>query len=468
MNRHNYDLLRMETQTPRLLVVLDLPREEKRWVTITANKLILRRRAYWLSLQGREATDNRSSVTVHIPRGNVFDVENLRALMDQSRRGGRRMRVDIRDAGALQAISPAALSAYARSAGWRKVDTYGAHSDVYAAEELPEVILPRTDRLGDYAGVVSRLLAIFAEAAGRDELSLYRDLVTADRDVVRARVTEAEDGSLTLNHSVELIAGVRDLVLAAACSLREPQPLYRLGANREANDLLDRIRLGQTEHGSFVVTLLTPPVSPQLPTPIPEDDDYDDPIERRMTRRLFEALTATREATERAMTGDGSAFVESVCRGVSANLCESLVQLVDPFPALDISVAWAQTRPISLPRKVFRFATADAAILREAARGFRDREPRPDTHLFGSVQRLRREEEEAGGTIYLRTSIDGTNRSVAVVLKSSDYERAVQAHKEKLPMILRGDLERSGQRWRLLNPRIDAIIDSEGPSHEIG
>ena len=378
------------------------------------------------------------------------------------------MKMDIRDAAALQAISPAALSAYARTAGWRKVETYGVHSDVYAAEELPEVILPRTERLGDYVSVVSRLIAIFAEAAGRDELSLYRDLVTADRDVVRARVTGADDGSLTLNRGVELIAGARDLVLAAACSLREPQPLYRLGANREANDLLDRIRLGQTEQGSFVVTLLTPPVSPPIPTRTPEDDDYDDPIERRMTRRLFEALAATREAAEKATTGDGSAFVESVYRGVSANLCESLVRLVDPFPALDISVAWAQTRPISLPRKVFRFAAADAAILREAARGFRNQEPQPDTHLFGTVHRLKREEEEAGGTIYLWTSIDGKNRSVAVVLKGSDYDRAVQAHKDKLPMILKGDLERIGQRWRLLNPHIDAIIDSRGPSYEVG
>ena len=376
------------------------------------------------------------------------------------------MRVDIRDAGALQAISPAALSAYARSAGWRKIEGYGAHSDVYAAEEMPEVILPRTERLGDYASVVSRLIAIFAKAAGRDELSLYRDLVTADRDVVRTRVTETDDGSLTLNRGVDLISGTRDLVLAAACSLREPQPLYRLGANREANELLEGIRLGQTEHGSFVVTLLTPVVSPPLPTLLPEYEVSDDPIERQMTRRLTEALAATGEATERATAGDGTAFAESVDRGVSANLCDALVKLIGPFPTLDISVAWARTRPISPSREVFRLARADAAILSEAARQFRNREPQPDTYLFGTVQRLRRDEDEVSGTINLRTSIDGKNRSVAVVLKKTEYDRAIQAHKERMPIILQGDLERSGQRWRLLNARIEAIIGDEQPSEE--
>ena len=37
LKRRNYDLLREETQTPRLLVVLELPSDEDRWITITAD-----------------------------------------------------------------------------------------------------------------------------------------------------------------------------------------------------------------------------------------------------------------------------------------------------------------------------------------------------------------------------------------------------------------------------------------------
>ena len=39
------------TQTPRLLVVLELPADESQWMTVTREELVLRRRAYWLSLQ---------------------------------------------------------------------------------------------------------------------------------------------------------------------------------------------------------------------------------------------------------------------------------------------------------------------------------------------------------------------------------------------------------------------------------
>ena len=88
LKRRNYDLLRMAAQTPRLLVVLDLPKDEDRWMTVTADELVLRHRAYWLNLQGRAETPNKVSVTVAIPEGNLFNVESLRSLMEQSR-GGR-------------------------------------------------------------------------------------------------------------------------------------------------------------------------------------------------------------------------------------------------------------------------------------------------------------------------------------------------------------------------------------------
>lgn len=87
LKRRNYDLLRIETQTPRLLVVLDLPKEERLWMTITVDELILRHRAYWLNLKGAEESSNKASVTVRIPERNLFAIDSLRTLMEQSRQG---------------------------------------------------------------------------------------------------------------------------------------------------------------------------------------------------------------------------------------------------------------------------------------------------------------------------------------------------------------------------------------------
>lgn len=87
LKKRNYDLLREETQTPRLLVVLHLPKIESCWMTISEDELVLRYRAYWLDLKGLQKTQNKRSIAVRIPKQNLFNVENLRILMEKSREG---------------------------------------------------------------------------------------------------------------------------------------------------------------------------------------------------------------------------------------------------------------------------------------------------------------------------------------------------------------------------------------------
>ncbi|MCY3994369.1 MAG: hypothetical protein OXF50_24310 [Caldilineaceae bacterium] len=376
------------------------------------------------------------------------------------------MKANIEDRDALLAVSPVALSAYARSEGWAKAEPYGDYSDVYAADGLPEIILPRTEHLGDYANVVSTVLGIFARTAGVDELALYRDLVNADRDVIRMRASESDDGTVAMDEGVDFVRGASDVILAAACSFYNPQPLFRAGANREARVYLRQMRLGQTEQGSFVVTLLSPVVPPpmQLTFDLSPEELPDDAVERRITRHLASSLSAVRQAIEGTVGGEADAFAEVVEKGVSANLCEALDTMIMPFSTTDVSFVWARTRPVVRAREVIRFSNDDAPILREAARAFRQRGPRHDESLVGFVNILNRTEDQEEGKIWLKAEIDGQMQSVNAVLEQSEYARAIKAHAEQATVIAEGDLERVGQRWNLRNARIKAIIANREPS----
>lgn len=377
------------------------------------------------------------------------------------------MRSVIRDKEALMAVSPSAIAAYARASGWTKAEPFGDHSDVYARPGLPEIVLPRHQRLGDYASVVQRLIQVFAEVADTTQLSLYRDLATADRDVVRVRAPDGDNGSVTLGDGAGLVEGAREMLLAAACSLGTPQPFYRAGANKEATDFLSRVRLGQTEHGSFIITLLGPVVPPPIQRRLslgPDGKTEDDPMDRRIMTRFVDALNAVRKATEDTLVGQADAFWEAVTHGVSANLCQGLVKTMEPFRLVDITLTWARTRPKPQVRDVVRFAESDVPVLRQAISSFSSGEPQRDAILVGFVRILSRDESELDGTVKLWTSVEGKNRSVSVVLGQSDYERALEAHKEHAAVVVRGDVERSGQRFRLLNPSVvDVIRDEPSP-----
>jgi Domain of unknown function (DUF4365) len=88
LDLRSYDVLCLPTTgNPRILVVLFLPLDESQWCSQSAEELILRHCAYWLSLRGRPPSTNRKSIRISLPRANVFSVEALRTIMNRIKAG---------------------------------------------------------------------------------------------------------------------------------------------------------------------------------------------------------------------------------------------------------------------------------------------------------------------------------------------------------------------------------------------
>jgi len=85
LKRKNYDdLILTDLLAPRLLVLVLVPKGIEGWLALTPEQLILRRCAYWVSLAGQPPTTNETSVRVHVPRTNLFDVASLEGLMQRA------------------------------------------------------------------------------------------------------------------------------------------------------------------------------------------------------------------------------------------------------------------------------------------------------------------------------------------------------------------------------------------------
>lgn len=89
LKRKNYDdLILSDLLTPRFLLLVIVPPSPESWLTATPDALVLRHAAYWHSLRGLPGTANESTVTVQVPRANLFDVTALTGLMRRINEGG--------------------------------------------------------------------------------------------------------------------------------------------------------------------------------------------------------------------------------------------------------------------------------------------------------------------------------------------------------------------------------------------
>ena len=369
------------------------------------------------------------------------------------------MRVDIRDATTVAALRPTEVTAYLRASGWneqQRRDTWA----VWTKDDDIEIIVPLSRELQDFALRMGDVLRTLSMIEQRSELAIFVDLTTISADVIRVRASEPEsaDGTVSLVEGVMLVQEAMDMMAAAACATVAPKPLYRARRPQEAADYLRGLRLGQTERGSFVVTIVSR-VSPSLagPRAFHEELFSEEPFERRVSYTLVESLAAVRSAAESAASkATFDAFANGVSEGVSANLCDALVGMgrhLSDSASLSVEVSWARTRAtrkgvvsqVAFPREFI-------PIFEEAARLFRERSPFEEFEVRGVVKRLDRPEGADTGTATVVAPIDNRFRPVSMILGGTDYQVAIQSHDRRVPMIAEGILTKQGRSLILQNP----------------
>ena len=107
---------------------------------------------------------------------------------------------------------------------------------------------------------------------------------------------------MPVDDGVALVAGARDLLLAAAGSLPEAPSVARAPAERPPSGLGGRDSACRSQDG-FVATARTRPTPRPMQTPADDRDGEDDVPERGIVRSPAEALQATRRAIDGMAAG---------------------------------------------------------------------------------------------------------------------------------------------------------------------
>lgn len=411
-------------------------------------------------LTGNDQHDRRNPPCPHWP--NLFPGRPHRH-HGPDWKGGPALRVAVKDAEALLTIPLREVAAYLRARGWREAGKIGAAKGLvwtYCLDERGEyeLQLPLDPNLRDFTRRMYEVLETLEDVEQRSQVDILQDLATVAGDLIRVRLdrVDVQNGTIPLDVGVVLVESIRDLVAAAASSTVAPKPYYQARRHSQVSEYLQKVRLGQTQQGSFVVTVLSrvPPEVPIGGVALPMAGQSEDPFERRVTTTLASGLQVAHQVA--GLDHPYNDMDDLVRQGVSANLCEALASIGrgEAVRQVDVSFHWATVRPA--PRQSPRLLTfrSDAlAVVGEMGRVLREFAPREDVELVGVVTRLERQTGEDAAEVTVYGSVDGTPRKVRIYLDGPHHQLAIRAYESRTPVVCVGDLFRDGRSFVLRNPR---------------
>lgn len=350
--------------------------------------------------------------------------------------------------------------------GWHRDAAASWETATVYHREDAELVVPVRRELRDYALRMADIVQTLASVHSRSPRSILSELMQPpSADVLRLRDVSpySTQGSVPIEEGLRLINGGRNALLAVAHSAKEPLDYHpRLGV-KDAVDFLDKCRLGQTERGSYIATILIP-VPPEINETQQETmfgSEPDQPYERRVTTLFMSALDTIRKSLDDTAPGE---LLDASKRGISSNLCDAVAEMLPNADQseVEISVAWARTRqnyPKQVPARV-TVASAEAGTIRAVAQKLRERQSKSPQTVQGAIIGL------SGDTTSMFDGFVGTVRihspqydhQVTVKLGRPDFQLALDAYREGKRIKVTGYVRRMGKTIELLQPKGFSLI----------
>lgn len=387
------------------------------------------------------------------------------------------MTLAIQDTNVLKSIEPQAFIAYLQANAWQQIDVIKRRAAIlenaFDGKEC-QIVIPLNTEFADYHRRIAEALETLATFEHRSQYAILNDLAYTINDVIKIRDGSdvSESGTVQLQEGINLYKAAQDMMMAAACAALERRPVYHARKPDQAVKFVDALKIGPSEAGSFIATIVSPALTLSAEQNLFDASSEATSFEFSVVELLSRALAALREASEQVSLGeDINVFDSVVSQGVSANLCKAVVELgtLGEKAGFDVSFKWSSMRHDyqKLHRRI-RIQQSSLLTIREAVRYFREKTPEQDFELQGIVIRLSRsqndEDNEAldqAGEVVITGFVNGQLRKVSVELPGEMYNIAISAHRDRNTVACTGELVRTGNTYRLAQPRNFRVLEDE-------
>jgi hypothetical protein len=379
-----------------------------------------------------------------------------------------------------ESLNALSIQSYLKNTGWEKVKSKRDHVSIFIKEEAKrfnEILLPLNRSFSDYSSLMLDAIKSISIVEGKDENQVFSDLLLAKpSDILRIRLSgeDTKDGTISFEDGFNLLENVKMALYTAACDEIQPEIYHKRLAFKIATNFIEQCRLGQTERGSFIASIICPFIEDSTVDETPKQFTlFDDPSEypssftRKVTTRLMRSIKIVNSAIE---NGD----LKKIERGesdiiISANFLESIVnikQLNKHTESIEFSSTWSSLAPVdpSIPTKIEvqkDFVPAiDSIIDKMMPKGNEE-----VGEFVGKVIQVKAEpdaDKRTEGEVTL--SLMGGNQksfNAKATLDAVKYIEACKAHEEGRNIVVQGKLISSRKSKVIENPIFNVLSNLE-------
>jgi hypothetical protein len=342
----------------------------------------------------------------------------------------------------LASVKLGSLKAFLRGRGYVLREKWGPLLERYSRKSgsrEDNVIIPVKRDIDDFERRLVESLEALSRHLQVTVETIIREVVNAGFETVRIKVNEGDDvATLGYDAAIDLLRGGFTLIDSSAVTAVSHinLPIVRGRRPDVVRKYLDNVRVGQTEVGSFVLTLLMPVSLEGTSLRLPED--VEESFGARVADRFSGALKTAEELTGDVPIRSSQALVEN---GLTANFSGGIARMLGAAGDLTISVGSLSGRKDRRRGTVAKFAVRDYERMREIERRLTPTARREAFVAVGTVTEFREPRGKASGSITLTCDVHGELRPVRIEFLREHRGTVIEALERKADVFLAVDGE---------------------------
>jgi hypothetical protein len=314
-------------------------------------------------------------------------------------------------------------------------------------------------------------LEIIAQVEKREVHQVLTDLSIPPADTVRFRVINRDTlgGTISFLEGFNLLESAKKALFTTACDILQPEKYHKRLGLKGAQQFIEECRLGQTEKGSFIASVICPFLNQS-----PEDkafqlsifnqaEEFKHSLTRKITKRLMSSLVYIKDAIDK---GEENRIVDLEGEYIiSGNFLESLVELNSAKESTEIEIitSWsilAEEQP-QIANSI-KFSNDYIPVLENIISKIRPIDKGTIDDFVGKISLTKADPDihsRNDGEIILNYILGDEEKvsKARVILPSQEYDQACEAHKQGKSVKISGKLVTVGRTKIIESPSFQII-----------